>query len=307
MNKERSLQPVMNAILVFESAARLGSFSRAARALGTSQPSVSRHIANLEDQLGCRLFDRKNNRIALTPPGQLLFAAARDGTDAIFGAISECRRREAAKVVTIGCTHGFSHLWIMPRFSRLQALFPDREIRIVTSGQNSAFDPEEIDFSVRYCREGSDAPGTTLFEEEVVPVAAPGLLPDWQAASPGERAGWLLQQPLLHLDDGEEGWVTWRDWFAGHGVDYSPAAGTYFFRNYAFSLQAAAEGKGVALAWRQLLGPYQESGWLSVLGPAPMRTKGCYRLIHLPKWAEHEAGRRLIAWFRAETGVEAGG
>ena len=59
MGKERSLQPVMNAILVFESAARLGSFSRAARALGTSQPSVSRHIANLEGHLGCSLFDRK--------------------------------------------------------------------------------------------------------------------------------------------------------------------------------------------------------------------------------------------------------
>lgn len=302
MEKERSLQPVMNAVLVFESAARLGSFSRAARALGTSQPSVSRHIANLEGQLGCRLFDRRNNRIALTSPGQLLFAAARDGTDAIFAAMLECRRQEAPKVLTIGCTHGFSHLWIMPRFSRLKALFPEWEIRIVTSESNNAFDPEEIDFSVRYCSEDSNAPGTPLFKEEVVPVAAPGLRAAWQMLSPRDRSGWLLQQPLIHLDEGEEGWISWREWFADQGLPYSPPPETYFFRNYAFCLQAAAEGKGIALAWRQLLGPYQENGWLESLEAAPLRTKGSYRLVHLPQWGGHEAGRRLIDWFKAETG-----
>ena len=300
MEKERSLQPVMNAVLVFECAARLGSFSRAARALGTSQPSVSRHIANLEGQLGCRLFDRRNNRIALTPLGQVLFAAARDGTDAIFAAMQECRRQEAPKVLTIGCTHGFSHLWIMPRFSRLKALFPEWEIRIVTSEQNSAFDPAEIDFSVRYCGEASEAPGTPLFGEEVVLVAGRGLVRD-VPEQVGDQLDWLQRQMLIHLDDGEEGWISWRDWFAAHGLRYSPPPETYFFRNYAFCLQAAAEGKGIALAWRQLLGPYQENGWLEVLGPAPLRTQGSYRLVHLPEWAGHEAGRRLIDWFQAET------
>ena len=240
----------------------------------------------------------------MTPSGQLLFDAARNGTDAIFGAMSECRRREAPKVLTIGCTHGFSHLWIMPRFSRLKALFPEWEIRIVTSEYNNAFDPQEIDFSVRYCDEASDAPGTPLFGEEVVLVAAPGLLPDGQAEV-SRQLDWLLKQPLIHLDDGEEEWISWREWFAAHGFDYSPPSETYFFRNYAFCLQAAAEGKGIALAWRQLLGSYQENGWLDVLNLKPLRTGGSYRLVHLPKWAEQEAGRRLIDWFKAETSAEA--
>jgi DNA-binding transcriptional LysR family regulator len=62
----------------FVAVAEHGGFSRAAAALGISQPNLSRHIAALERRLGFQLFDRATRGAALTGPGADLLAPARD-------------------------------------------------------------------------------------------------------------------------------------------------------------------------------------------------------------------------------------
>ena len=57
---------------VFYSAARNLSFTKAAQDLFISQPAVTRHIKNLEDQYQALLFERQGNKIALTEAGELL-------------------------------------------------------------------------------------------------------------------------------------------------------------------------------------------------------------------------------------------
>ena len=61
--------PSMSALVAFESAARHGSFSLAARELGTSQSAISRLIARLESQLSARLFKRSRIGVSLTDAG----------------------------------------------------------------------------------------------------------------------------------------------------------------------------------------------------------------------------------------------
>lgn len=53
-------------------AARLGSFSAAARECDVSQPTVSNAIADLEDAIGARLFERSTRKLSLTPAGETL-------------------------------------------------------------------------------------------------------------------------------------------------------------------------------------------------------------------------------------------
>lgn len=60
----------------FQKVAELGSFTRAAEALGYSQPALSRSIARLEEELGQPLFERQTRAIALTEAGKLLLARA---------------------------------------------------------------------------------------------------------------------------------------------------------------------------------------------------------------------------------------
>ncbi|WP_299623881.1 LysR family transcriptional regulator [uncultured Tateyamaria sp.] len=66
----------------FAAVAEHGSLSAAARALGSSQPTLSRHIANLEEVIGTRLFDRGRGGMALTQAGHDLVAHATQMADA---------------------------------------------------------------------------------------------------------------------------------------------------------------------------------------------------------------------------------
>ena len=63
-----------DAYRVFYTVARLGSFTKAAGALLSSQPNLTRTIRNLESALGCTLFVRSNRGALLTPEGEKLFA-----------------------------------------------------------------------------------------------------------------------------------------------------------------------------------------------------------------------------------------
>lgn len=61
---------------IFVTVYQTRSFTKAAEQLFTSQPTVSEHMHNLEEKLGCRLFDRLGRSIAPTPEAQLLFPKA---------------------------------------------------------------------------------------------------------------------------------------------------------------------------------------------------------------------------------------
>lgn len=60
-------------LLVFKTVADKKSFSQAAKALHISQPAISLQIQSLEEQLGTRLFDRNNKRVALTQAGKTFY------------------------------------------------------------------------------------------------------------------------------------------------------------------------------------------------------------------------------------------
>lgn len=59
--------PSLNALRVFDVAARSGSFKQAAQQLGVTQSAVTRQIQALEEQLDMRLFQRDNRVHSLTP------------------------------------------------------------------------------------------------------------------------------------------------------------------------------------------------------------------------------------------------
>ena len=61
--------PYLNGIKAFEAAARSGSFAAAAGELNVSPAAISRMVHLLEERLGVALFERKANRLALTPTG----------------------------------------------------------------------------------------------------------------------------------------------------------------------------------------------------------------------------------------------
>src|SRR5258707_12601165 len=64
-------------------------FTKAARELSVAQPSVSKQIRRLEDELGSPLFDRMRGNVALTPAGEVLLPIARRVLADVAGAGGE--------------------------------------------------------------------------------------------------------------------------------------------------------------------------------------------------------------------------
>ena len=56
---------------VFREVAIHGSFTKAAEAMGYTQPSISHQVAQLERELSAQLFERQTRRVTLTPAGQV--------------------------------------------------------------------------------------------------------------------------------------------------------------------------------------------------------------------------------------------
>ena len=292
MISDRSLVSILNALPVFHSAARLGSFTKAGADLGMAQPSVSRFVGILENHIGARLFERRHNRIMLTAEGERLYEATTLGLGHIQTVIAEIRQLPVSNTVTIGCTHGFAHMWVLPRIGALQSLMPGKKIQITTSDHVAQYSTNDVDLAVRFG--GGDWPGVEahlLFDEEVFPVCSPEFAARHGLKGRDVEPGGLLDLPLLHQDQGENGWLCWRSWLAHFGIGFEAPQDIYNVYNYAFILQAAMEGDGIALAWRNLAEPYLINGWLVEMGSARARTGKGYYLVFAPGNQVAEAAR----------------
>ncbi|MGN1134065.1 MAG: LysR substrate-binding domain-containing protein [Oscillospiraceae bacterium] len=76
---------------VFYYVAKFKNITAAAKALYLSQPSVSRCISNLEDELGCRLFSRSKHGVSLTAEGSILFKHVNIACKHLFSAEEELK------------------------------------------------------------------------------------------------------------------------------------------------------------------------------------------------------------------------
>lgn len=77
MNRDHPSRPTLRQLQYFLAVADHGAFGTAAKALSVSQPSLSKQLATMEDELGATLFERTSRRVKLTPLGERLLPLAR--------------------------------------------------------------------------------------------------------------------------------------------------------------------------------------------------------------------------------------
>ncbi|MDR5776115.1 LysR substrate-binding domain-containing protein [Caballeronia sp. LP006] len=271
--------PPMQALSMFESAARLASFTAAARELGSTQPAVSQRVVQLEEALGVPLFERGHRGVTLTEDGARLFEAVRQGLDIIRTATGEIRARNAQRTLTLLTDFGFATYWLMPRLPQFKALMPDVDVKIVTSQNVSDADGEPADVVIAFGSsraQWSSPHAIRLFPESVVPVCSPALV----ARNKPSSAADLLDLPLLHLQATlPERWLSWAGWFEAHGLSAPPAQGGFTFNSYALVTHAAVMGQGVALGWAPLVDDLIAKGHLIALDDTPLVTDRGYVLV----------------------------
>ena len=299
MRNKRNIQPILNALTAFEEAARTSSFTLAAQSLGIAQPSVSRFIANLEQQIGVQLFARQHNRVSLTEQGEQLYEATALGLGHIRSVLEELSAKSTNNIVTISCTHGFAHMWVLSRVDNLKTRLFNQEVRITTGDHTSGFSIDDDQLAVRF-GDGCWPEGEShlLFKEEVFPVCSPELAARYNLLDRKVKPEELAKLPLLVQDGGEYGWLGWSGWFGFLDAAIEIPPGTHMINNYAFVLQAAMEGKGIALAWQNLIEPYLRNNWLVEVPDFRVRTGKGYYLVFS---ANHPVANVASAWIADTT------
>lgn len=128
-----------------------GSLLAAARQLQSSQPTIGRHVAELESQLGLVLFDRTGRGLVATEAALRLANAARamqSGADQLARSVAGVDR-SAAGTVRITASQPVSCYVLPPLLAQMRLSLPDVQVELVSSNAVSNLLQREADIAVR--------------------------------------------------------------------------------------------------------------------------------------------------------------
>jgi LysR family glycine cleavage system transcriptional activator len=269
MNRYRRRLPSLDALVFFEAAARLNSFTRAAEELYVTQAAVSKRIRELETRLNLALFRRHGRTLALTAEGRRLYQRAGMALEFLDDA---CRQAagDDTEIVQVAANSAVSLLWLPPRLKQFGLGENSANVNLSTSDRlGDTLDPNH-DLVVVYGY--GDTPGwrsELLFEERLVPVAAPGYLKSMGLpATPGldGETHALSRLTLLEYDRLAPDWINWQLWIEHSGSTALAQCRTERCRTYARAIGAALDGEGLALGSRGLIDDELQAGRLQVIG-----------------------------------------
>ncbi len=307
--------PPLNALRAFESAARLGSFTAAARELLVTAAAVSQQVKGLEHYLGISLFERRPAGLLLTDLGRSLLPELTRGFDQLAGAADRARQGELAGPLTVTTLPAFATGWLLPRWPDFARSQPRIELVLRTDRALLDFRREQVDLAIRFGP--APSPGLRnlpLIGEDVFPVASPQLV-DRISRSQGARGApprevaELAAWPLLHDVDGgpAQPWLSWDAWFERAGTSPGRLVAGMRFTDSSVLRDAAVQGLGVALGRRPHIGGQLARGELLRLTDAHWRAGWHYRAAAPSAHWQRPRVRAFIAWLQAQARAEAQG
>lgn len=168
----------LNALRVFDAAARHLSFTRAADELAVTPAAVGQQIRALEDVLGVVLFRRTSKGLELTPEGAAGLDPLREGFLRFEESVAAMQAGQASDRFTIAVPREFFAEWLGERLARFQAATPGVQY-ILTADEQADFTEANLDLAVRLAEGPGDLEGVALTEALRVTVAAPGAPEIW--------------------------------------------------------------------------------------------------------------------------------
>jgi LysR family glycine cleavage system transcriptional activator len=303
--------PPLNALRVFEAAARHLSFKEAANELSITQAAVSHQIKSLEDYLGVQLFRRAGRGVQLTEAARAALPRLRDGFDALAAAVETIHVRADETDLQITAPPVFTARWLMPRLANFQKEEPKIDVRVVALSKmvdagalDSAALVSNLDLrsdtsGVEIHLGAGDYPGhraDRLFGVSTVAVASPELV---KGEPPIREPADLSHQTLLHDDamDLVAQGHAWQKWLeeAGVGDQVDGTRGPHFSSNI-LSLEAASQKLGIALALRPLVDADLASGRLCAPFKVELKPRSAYYLVCPEVIAERPAVVSFRKW-----------
>ena len=231
----------------FVAAAEQRSFTKAAKQLGISRPSISEMVRSLEERLGVRLLNRTTRSVALTEAGERLLAEAEPILDAIDKAVDHVNalRDKPKGTLRLNIQRGVAVLMVGPLLTQFLAKYPDVKIEIFGDETNSDIVIGRFDAGIR-CgdRIAKDMIAVRLLEEQrIAIVASPAYLARHQPpAAPQD----LLSHNCIRLRVGDWNGSIMQWEFEKDGRKFEVAVdGALILNDWFLILNAVLDGLGV--------------------------------------------------------------
>ena len=252
----------IDAMRLFLRVADAGSFSRAASDLDIGQPTVSRRIQDLEQQLGAELFQRTTRALRLTEAGQRFHQRAQDILADFDDAEREARGLDSQPVgqLRISAPSSFTAQILTPELASFMRKHPHVRVDLIADDNYTNLVTEGVDIAFRF---GTLSDSSLMAKRVMLPYRGLWASPDYIAArgmatSPAELAdheGLIFRQSLQG-----------NQWTLNHTktgeTQTIPINGRFKSSSADTLMQAAIEGLGVFVGPDWLVCPGVRAGKL---------------------------------------------
>jgi DNA-binding transcriptional LysR family regulator len=286
--------PPLHALEIFATAARCGTFSRAAKELFVTQSAISRQIQQIEAHLGATLFVRHKNGLSLTPEGEALLPVIEDA----FGRVARAcdNLRNAAQLLTLRMPPTWATRRFLTLLPALSEALPDVDIRVTTyDAWKPSFEDNDVDAAIVLgSGDWRDVEMVRLTPERLTPVATPAI------ARTLTRPADLASVKLLHCHPIQ----AWPRWLDRAGLPPITGHNAATFDTLELALLAAEAGQGVALGDRDLVQDAITAGRLAAPFDLALDQGLAYYLIYPAHRGQLGKIRALRAFLAGVLGVE---
>lgn len=289
--------PSLSALKAFEAAARLGSFSAAARELNVTHAAVAQHVRALESHFGQALMDREGRAMRATGAGRRLAQDLGEGFGTIAAGVRALAQARSDRPVALTTTQNFAENWLAPRLAAFWQAHPDLPVTVAPDNRVVDLRREGFDLAIRYGEgrwPGLEARLLTRGHRVVVahPDIAARLPIDYSATS--DRAIHALMD-LPWLPDPTD--MEMATWLRALGADPDKARITRLETN-GLALAAVRSGAGISRQPLAVVERDLENGRLVALLEEPDSALGYYAVWN-PATISPRA-RVVLRWLQAQ-------
>ncbi|MFC4296067.1 LysR family transcriptional regulator [Novosphingobium tardum] len=258
----------LNALRVFDAAARHLSFTRAADELAVTPAAVGQQIRALEDLLGVVLFRRTPKGLELTEEAQAGLDPLRHGFLQFEEAVRAMQAGQSSQVYTIAVPRDFLSLWLASRLAAFRGDNSDLRFVLVAGEGDPDFTEANLDLAVRYGNGSGELEGAALAPGALVTVTAPGGA------------------------NGATGWIGWPGDPAPHDGDGADAV-AMTVADAGLALAAVGAGLGRARVPAMLAEAALAAGTVAAVGEPEPSANTYWLVAPMPQWRQKKV-RALV-------------
>jgi DNA-binding transcriptional LysR family regulator len=180
----------LNALRVFDAAARHLSFTRAADELAVTPAAVGQQIRALEDVLGVVLFRRTSKGLELTDEAEAGLDPLREGFLRFEESVQAMQAGQSSHSYTIAVPREFYAQWLATRLAAFRSAHPEVRFQLIAD-EDADFTEANLDIAVRLVEGPGELEGVQIAPADRVLVAAPRAADGWIVwpGYPGPDAG----------------------------------------------------------------------------------------------------------------------